>query len=38
MITREKHHYGIRVMLQYMKKCYGNRDTSTAIQGLRDDP
>nr|WP_245632530.1 hypothetical protein [Edaphobacter aggregans] len=33
----DEDHYRIRVTLQYMKKCYGSRDTSTAIQGLRDD-
>jgi hypothetical protein len=37
VITRDEDDYGIRVTLQYMKECQGNRNTSTAIQGLRDD-
>jgi hypothetical protein len=37
VITWDEDHHGIRVTLQYMKECHGNRDTSAAIQGLRND-
>ena len=37
MIARDEDHHGIRVPLQYMKKSHANRNTSAAVEGLRDD-